>query len=97
MKERDVFYCKLCDLELTVRKASTCEAGVEDACGVTLQGCIIKFLSGIHSERINTYYNQDKVPPGRAAGSVLLCCQANYLFHIDHSIHKRYQRAESFT
>jgi hypothetical protein len=39
MKEGDIFYCKICGLELSVKKACTCKEGAEDACSVPLQCC----------------------------------------------------------
>jgi hypothetical protein len=39
MKEGDVFYCKICGLELSVKKACTCEKDGKDSCSVPLQCC----------------------------------------------------------
>ena len=38
MNEGDVFFCKLCGLELRVEKTCSCGTG-EDACSVPLQCC----------------------------------------------------------
>jgi hypothetical protein len=39
MKEGDVFVCKVCGLELSVKKACTCDTGAPDKCTVPLQCC----------------------------------------------------------
>jgi hypothetical protein len=39
MKEGDIFYCKMCGLELSVKKACTCKEGEEDSCTVPLKCC----------------------------------------------------------
>jgi len=39
MKEGDVYYCKICGLELSVKKACTCEKDGKDSCSVPLQCC----------------------------------------------------------
>lgn len=59
MKEGDVFYCKLCGLELSVKKACACKEGAEDACNVPLQCC--------NQEMIKKQYNF----PGGGAGNDL--------------------------
>ena len=39
MKEGDVFYCKVCGLELSVKKPCKCDGGEGDTCTVPLQCC----------------------------------------------------------
>ncbi|MFW6055239.1 MAG: hypothetical protein ACOC9D_04970 [Thermodesulfobacteriota bacterium] len=39
MKVGDVFYCKVCGLEMQVNKACTCEPGKEGSCSVPLKCC----------------------------------------------------------
>jgi len=39
MKEGDVFYCEKCELELSVKKACTCNPLAADKCTVPLQCC----------------------------------------------------------
>ena len=39
MKEGDLFVCEVCGLELTVKKACTCESNATKKCTVPLQCC----------------------------------------------------------
>lgn len=39
MKEGDVFICKLCGLELSVKKACTCDTDSPEKCTVPLRCC----------------------------------------------------------
>lgn len=39
MKPGDVFYCKVCGLELQVSKACSCKPGTDESCSVPLQCC----------------------------------------------------------
>ena len=55
MKEGDIFYCKICGLELSVKKACTCKEGEEDSCTVPLKCCNQEMTK-----------KQDKLPAGEA-------------------------------
>jgi hypothetical protein len=39
MKEGDVFFCEVCGLELSVKKACACDTDAADKCTVPLKCC----------------------------------------------------------